>query len=377
MNDFEGANLIIKDKMLSAGFLTIPVPIQRMTEMSPVTKDVFMALIGRARPGGGGKICPSIKTIASDIGMSETTTRRALHELMTINQKGMQIRVEEAGKQEKKSNKDWAKIKRLTSMTDDEKKDVGILRRHQSKGKPCHYEIVVPEWIWAKYSEDNPSQVGRGTPPKLGVHPSQVGSRSIVREGDKMNTDGVGLPSEVPHRPDPSSILDARSKATKLSREAKDKIARKKFAREQEISTSGTLPLDRWRGTAFYKYLMALCAKHSIPIGDMIEHSKSPPEKFAHMMNDILRSCELRQLSKQDLAHMLEGLTSEWKCGASGSFSGDGKIYTNALREKIDRLVSMYGPKRQSVPEVEIETIPLDELYLKKPETEVKKEDNA
>jgi hypothetical protein len=172
-------------------------------------------------------------------------------------------------------------------------------------------------------------------------------------------------------------ILDARSKASKLSREAKDKIARKKFAREQEISTSGTLPLDRWRGTAFYKYLMALCAKHSIPIGDMIEHSKSPPEKFAHMMNDILDSCKLRQLSKQDFARMLEGLTSEWKCGASGSFSGDGKIYTNALREKIDRLVSMYGPKKQSVPEVEIETIPLDELYLKKPETEVKKEDNA
>lgn len=195
------------------------------------------------------------------------------------------------------------------------------------------------------------------------------------KEGDQMNENGVGLPSEVPHRPDPSSIIDCASKASKLSREAKDKIARKKFAKEQQISTSGTLPLDRWRGTAFYKYLMALCAKHSIPVGDVIEHSKSPPERYAHVMNEVLASCESRQLSKQDLAHMFEGLTSEWTCGASGSFSGDGKLYINSLRNKIDRLIAMYGPKTRSVPEIPIEG--MKPIFVDRNEDPVKKEDRS
>lgn len=203
----------------------------------------------------------------------------------------------------------------------------------------------------------------------------QICHTNDSKEGDQMNENGVGLPREVPHRPDPSSIIDCASKASKLSREAKDKIARKKFAREQEISTSGTLPLDRWRGTAFYKYLMALCAKHSIPVGDVIEHSKSPPERYAHVMNEVLASCESRQLSKQDLAHMFEGLTSEWKCGASGSFSKDGKLSVYALRNKIDRLVSMYGPKVASVPEIPIEG--MKPIFVDKNEDPVKKEDCA
>ena len=206
----------------------------------------------------------------------------------------------------------------------------------------------------------------------------QICHTNDSKEGDQMNENGVGLPKEVPHRPDPSSILDARSKATKLSREARDKNFKKKQDRLQAVSTSDRITgIERWKGTRFYEYLKHLCSKFEITIGDMTELSKNPPEKYARTMNDIIELCNRRQLSKQDFARMLEGLTSEWKCGASGSFSGDGKLYTNALREKIDRLVSMYGPKKQSVPEVEIETIPLDELYLKKPETEVKKEDNA
>ena len=218
----------------------------------------------------------------------------------------------------------------------------------------------------------------QGMRKEISANPGKFLPTNDSKEGDQMNENGVGLPSEVPHRPDPSSILDARSKATKLSREARDKNFKKKQDRLQAVSTSDRITgIERWKGTRFYEYLKHLCSKFEITIGDMTELSKNPPEKYARTMNDIIELCNRRQLSKQDFARMLEGLTSEWKCGASGSFSGDGKLYTNALREKIDRLVSMYGPKKQSVPEVEIETIPLDELYLKKPETEVKKEDNA
>jgi hypothetical protein len=126
-------NLTNKVTVLAHGFAQIPVPILAMTEISSSAKLVWAALCNRARPGGGGKIYPTLSTIAADTGLSRRTVMRAIGEL---------IAVKPSARRDATTKKD-----RETENADGM---LGVTTHHEA---PNDYFIYAPDWIFKKYCE--------------------------------------------------------------------------------------------------------------------------------------------------------------------------------------------------------------------------------
>lgn len=350
-------NIVIMDRLFSTEFFRIPKAIQKMTELSPAAKDALMAITNRCRQGGRGKMCPSLQTIAEDIGISRSSARRAVQELLTVNKDGRKIRIEEPTKKWIKNRYKGKKIdkgiERLSTMSAVEKKDIGILKRKIDMGRECYYELSVPDWIWAKYEEkDEERGTNSGTPGgTTSGTPTGTNNGTLrrLREGHQSK-EKVALPAvgQTP-RPDPSSLLDSASKASDLSDKAKAKhqSRERKWDKDMEVEKANwKASINSWKGEKFYAYMLHLCQRYGVKVNDPVELTQGIPARFARAMNDTLKMLSVRQVSNEHWGRILERLIKEWNQGGSDIMGKKGGISVYGFRYKIDEVLDTFRDRQ-------------------------------
>jgi hypothetical protein len=272
-------NLINKHRMLAEGFCQIPNPIMSMTEITSAAKTVWGVLSNRAREGGHGRICPTQRTIARDTGLSVSTVKRAIQELINV-------RPAEEG-----TKKSPGRRTQQRQDHDNPHKMLEVMHHYDAAGNytSSDYLIYAPDWIFNKYSSKEgivnltiptcgrPEKSGAGTPtPHDKVSPPPVQNDLGVAHSELgVAQNDLGGQVKVSYKEEEVVRIGKKNKkeyppagdkhTPKRTANAKPAVASDPLTDLTAFNAITRLPGDHQQHlNAFAAVARSMCAKHNV-----------------------------------------------------------------------------------------------------------------